>query len=138
VVGHADRGAKAWDTPATATGMSAAEVYRCWLFEDGRERSDVSGGSSKKQKQKRAGIGSAKVAAEKQRQGKLGRAALLRCRVRYFTDGLVLGSKSYVDGVLARYRGHFGPRRTSGARALREDAQASLFSARQLRVRTVE
>ena len=117
--------------------MSAAEVYRCWLFEDGRERSDVSSGGAKQQKQKRAGIGSEEVAAEKQRQGKLGRAALLRCRVRYFTDGLVLGSKSYVDGVFAHYRSHFGPRRTSGAQALREDDQASLFSARQLTVRTV-
>ena len=135
VVGHEDRGAKAWGTPATAKGMSAAEVYRCWLFEDGRERSDVSSGNARKQK--RAGIGSAEAAAEKQRQGKLGRAALLRCRVRYFTDGLVLGSKSYVDGVFTHYRNHFGPRRTSGARALREDAQASLFSARQLTVRTV-
>jgi REP element-mobilizing transposase RayT len=137
VVGHADGGAKAWDTPATAKGMSAAEVYRCWLFEDGRERADVSSGSAEKQRQKRAGIGSEEAAAEKQRQGKLSRAALLRCRVRYFTDGLVLGTKSYVDGVFAHYRSHFGPRRTSGARALREDAQASLFSARQLSVRTV-
>ncbi len=133
VVGHADRGAKAWDTPVTAKGMSAAEVYRCWLFEDGRERSGGSSGGAKK----RAGIGSEEAAAEKQRQGKLGRAALLRCRVRYFTDGLVLGSKSYVDGVFETYRGHFGPKRTSGARALREDAQGSLFSARQLTVRTV-
>ena len=136
VVGQAHRGAKAWDSPATAKGMSAAEIYRCWLFEDGRERSDVSRDSARKQKQ--AGIGSEEAAAEKQRQGKLGRAALLRCRVRYFTDGLVLGSKSYVDGVFAQYRNHFGPRRTSGARALREDAQASLFCARQLTVRTVE
>jgi putative transposase len=77
------------------------------------------------------------AAAEKQRRGKLGRAALLRCRVRYFTDGLVLGSKSYVDGVFAQYRCHFGPRHTSGARVWREVARASLFSARQLTVRTV-
>ena len=140
VVGHADRGEKAWDTPATAKGMSAAEVYRCWLFEDGRQHTDagtstsISGSGAKK----RAGFSSEETAAEKQRKGKLSRAALLRCRVRYFTDGLVLGSKSYVDAVFTHYRGHFGPRRTSGARALREDAQASLFSARRLTVRTVE
>jgi hypothetical protein len=57
--------------------------------------------------------------------------------VRYFSDGLVLGTKSYVDGVFETCRGHFGPKRTSGARALREDAQGSLFTARQLSVRTV-
>jgi REP element-mobilizing transposase RayT len=133
VVGHADGGAKAWDTPATAEGMSAAEVYRCWLFEDGRERSGASSGGAKK----RAGIGSEAAAAEKQRHGKLSRAALLRCRVRYFSDGLVLGTKSYVDGVFTHYRNHFGPKRTSGARALPEDAHGSLFTARQLAVRTV-
>jgi hypothetical protein len=128
VVGHADRGAKAWDTPATANGMSAAEVYRCWLFEDGKTRGD---------KATRSGIAADAAEAKKKRMGKLSRAALLRCRVRYFSDGLVLGTKSYVDGVFETYRGHFGPKRTSGARALREDAQGSLFTARQLAVRTV-
>jgi REP element-mobilizing transposase RayT len=131
VAGHGDRGAAAWDTPAEPKGMSAAEVYRCWLFEDGRERMDATGA------RKKAGIPGKEAAAEKQRLGKLGRAALLRCRVRYFSDGLVLGTKSYVDGVFERYRGHFGPKRTSGARALREDARGSLFTARQLAVRAV-
>ena len=139
VVGHADRGETAWDSPATAKGMSAAEVYRCWLIEDGCQHTDAtaSGGSGSAVKQ-RAGFPSAESAAEKQRKGKLSRAALLRCRVRYFTDGLVLGSKSYVDGVFQHFRGRFGPQRTSGARALREDADGSLFTARELAVRAVE
>ena len=128
VVGHEDRGATAWDTPAEAKGMSAAEVYRCWLFEDGKTRED---------KPSKAGLSTESAAAEKKRKGKLSRAALLRCRVRYFSDGLVLGTKSYVDGVFEAYRGQFGPKRTSGARALHEDAQGSLFTARQLAVRTV-
>jgi hypothetical protein len=55
----------------------------------------------------------------------------------YALDGLVLGTKSYVDGVFETYRGQFGPKRTSGARALHEDAQGSLFTARRLAVRTV-
>jgi hypothetical protein len=133
VAGHGERGATAWDTPAAAKGMSAAEVYRCWLFEDGRLRTTTpAGGAGTK-----AGFSNKASAAEKQRLGKLSRGALLRCRVRYFTDGLVLGSKSYVDGVFEQYRGHFAPQRTSGARALREDAHGSLFTARQLTVRTV-
>ena len=143
VVGDSERGEQAWDSPAAAHGMSAAEVYRCWLFEDGRQHTDAtstatgSGGSSGGV-QKRVGFSSEETAAERQRKGKLSRAALLRCRLRYFTDGLVLGTKSYVDGVFARFRGKFGPKRTSGARALREDAQSSLFCARRLAVRTVE
>ena len=40
VAGHGGRGEVAWDTPATAKGMSAAEVYRCWLFEDDKSRGD--------------------------------------------------------------------------------------------------
>ncbi|KAB2642794.1 MAG: hypothetical protein DVB26_01510 [Verrucomicrobia bacterium] len=135
VVGHAGGGENAWDSPAIGKGMSAGEVYRCWLFEDGRQATEVTSGSGAK---KRAGFSSAETVAEKHRKGQLGRAALLRCRVRYFTDGLVLGTKSYVDGVFEQYRGHFGPKRASGGRVLREDAHASLFSARQLVVRTVE
>ena len=128
VIGHALRGAAAWNSPATAKGMSAAEVYRCWLFEDGKTRGD---------KATKGGFSPESAEAEKKRKGKLSRAELLRCRVRYFSDGLVLGTKSYVDGVFETYRGHFGPKRTSGARALHEDAQGSLFTARQLAVRTV-
>ena len=128
VTGHGGRGAAAWDTPANAKGMSAAEVYRCGLFEDGKAR---------EAKAAKGGFATETAEAGKKRMGKLSRAALLRCRVRYFSDGLVLGTKSYVDGVFENHRGQFGPKRTSGARALHEDAQGSLFTARQLTVRTV-
>lgn len=36
--------------------------------------------------------------------GKLSLAAVLRCRVRYFTDGAVLGSRAFVEMQLARCR----------------------------------
>ena len=134
VAGHGGHGEAAWNTPAAAKGMSAAEVYRCWLFEDGKIRET---GQTRGVKATKGGFSTETAAAEKTRKGKLSRAALLRCRVRYFSDGLVLGTKSYVDGVFEAYRGHFGPKRTSGARALQEDAQGSLFTARQLSVRTV-
>ncbi len=134
VAGHGERGETAWNTPATAKGMSAAEVYRCWLFEDGKTRETR---QTRGDKATRGGFATEVAEVEKKRKGKLSRAALLRCRVRYFSDGLVLGTKSYVDGVFEAYRGHFGPKRTSGARALPEDAQGSLFTARQLSVRTV-
>jgi hypothetical protein len=98
------------------------------LFEDGKTRGD---------KATQGGFSPEAAEAAKNRKGKLSRAALLRCRVRYFTDGLVLGTKSYVDGVFESYRGQFGPKRRSGARALQEDAQGSLFTARQLTVRAV-
>jgi hypothetical protein len=42
-----------------------------------------------------------------------------------------------MDWVFAACRGEFGPKRTSGAGALHEDTQGSLFTARELAVRTL-
>lgn len=44
---------------------------------------------------------------------------MLRCRVRYFTDGAVIGSRGVVDEVFHSCRNRFGPKRKSGARKLR-------------------
>jgi hypothetical protein len=60
-------------------------------------------------------------------------ARMLRCRVRYFTDGLVLGTKEFVDGAFRLTRERFGKRRTSGARKLAR-AETELRTMRALRV----
>jgi len=54
--------------------------------------------------------------------------------VRYFTDGLVLGSREFVDRAFALTREHFGARRTSGARKLAR-AETDLRTMRALKVR---
>ena len=41
--------------------------------------------------------------------GQLPRATVLRCRVRYFSDGAVLGSRAFVALQLARFRPRAGP-----------------------------
>ena len=64
----------------------------------------------------------------------LSEAALLRCRVRYFTDGLVLGSREFVEQAFALTREHFGARRRNGARKL-AGAATDLRSMRALQVR---
>jgi hypothetical protein len=64
-------------------------------------------------------------------------AKMLRCRVRYFTDGAVIGSREFVDGVFAGARERFSEKRKNGARRLRGNAKAAagtLWSARDLRV----
>jgi hypothetical protein len=38
------------------------------------------------------------------------------CRVRYFADGAVIGSKSFVNEVFQGSRAYFGERRQTGAR----------------------
>jgi hypothetical protein len=67
----------------------------------------------------------------------LGMAAMLLHRVRYFTDGAVIGSKAFVNETFAAARERFGPRRKNGARKMRGGGAAAagvLWSARDLRL----
>ena len=68
----------------------------------------------------------------------LGMAAMLRCRVRYFTDGAVIGSKGFVNEAFAGARERFTANRKDGARKMRGSgapAAGELWSLRDLRVR---
>ena len=67
----------------------------------------------------------------------LGMAKMLRCRVRYFTDGAVIGSRGFVDEAFREARDRFSAKRKDGARAMRGSAKAAsgtLWSMRALRV----
>ena len=67
----------------------------------------------------------------------LGFAKMLHCRVRYFTDGSVIGSKVFVNEAFARARERFSSRRKDGARVMRgsgSGAKGLLWSVRDLRV----
>jgi hypothetical protein len=57
----------------------------------------------------------------------------LRLRIRYFGDGLVLGSEAYVNGIFQEFRSHFGPKRRTGARKLRWLPFAELRTLRDLK-----
>jgi putative transposase len=50
--------------------------------------------------------------------GRLPLATVLRCRVRYFSDGAVLGGRAFVEGQLAAYRARTGRRQRTGVRLL--------------------
>ena len=82
---------------------------------------------------KRRGFSKERVEAVLKGGGKLSRADLLRCRVRWFSDGVAIGSKGFVEGVFSRCREHFGAKRKSGARRVREDAGGGLHALRNLR-----
>jgi putative transposase len=61
---------------------------------------------------------------------------MLRCRIRYFTDGAVIGSREFVNEAFASARERFGPKRKDGARKMRGDANPAagmLWSLRDLR-----
>ena len=67
----------------------------------------------------------------------LGMAKMLRCRVRYFTDGAVIGSMEFVNEAFANARERFGAKRKDGARAMRgsgSSVKGLLWSVRDLRV----
>ncbi len=64
-------------------------------------------------------------------------AAMLRCRVRYFTDGAVIGSKEFVNEAFAGARERFTAKRKDGARRMKGSgmpAAGVLWSVRDLRV----
>jgi putative transposase len=67
----------------------------------------------------------------------LGMAKILRARVRYFSDGAVIGSKSFVNEAFDAARERFSEKRKDGARKMRgigKGAGRTLWSVRDLRV----
>jgi putative transposase len=67
----------------------------------------------------------------------LGMAGMLMKRVRYFTDGAVIGSKEFVNEAFVGARERFTERRKDGARRMRGSgaaASGTLWSMRDLRV----
>ena len=51
--------------------------------------------------------------------GKVSLPELLRCRVRYFSDGAILGSADFVQNHFERLRHQLGPNRKSGPRRMK-------------------
>jgi hypothetical protein len=76
------------------------------------------------------------AAGEPGETGGMPAGVLLRCRVRYFTDGVVIGSRMFVNEAFAASRERFGAKRKDGARKMRGAAAAAagiLWSLRDLR-----
>ncbi len=121
--------------------------YRKILLADAGERAEerVDQSGAMKRIVKRKGLSKEQLDAEKrrlleaeeQRMGEIPFGRMLRCRVRYFTDGAVIGSKEFVNGVFESARERFGPRRKDGARSMRGNGSAArgqLWSMRDLRL----
>ncbi len=64
-------------------------------------------------------------------------AAALRCRVRYFTDGTVLGGQKFVDEFFEGKKDQFGSRRKDGGRKMRGAQWGDLRVLRDLRTDVV-
>lgn len=104
-------------------------IYRLWLFSEGRQVSADSAMGTRARK----GFSDETVAKVEREGGRMSRAEQLRCRVRYFTEGVVLGSAEFVEKVFENNRAQFGIRRQSGARMMRGGYWGDLRVIRDLR-----
>jgi hypothetical protein len=106
-------------------------MYRCVLFDSGREVGDA-----QNVKVVRKGVTPEKVRGVLNQGGKLSLGEMVRLRVRYFSDGMVLGSREFVEEVFSENRDKFGPRRKNGARRMGE-SETPLYTLRRLSVRAM-
>ena len=108
---------------------AVCDLYRRWLFGASGPRGVRADGRPVK-----LGVSEERIAAVLAGKGRLSRSELLGCRVRYMSDGLAFGGKTFVEGVFERYRGCFGEKRKRGARKMKGGDWGELVSMRDLRV----
>jgi putative transposase len=107
-----------------------AREYRVLLFGRGEAHAGGETADGRYVKAK-PGFSRQQIEEEIEKGGHLPIWKVLRCRVRYFSDGAVLGSRSFVDSYFERERSRFGDQRESGARKLRV-SMGSVTSLRDL------
>jgi putative transposase len=74
-------------------------------------------------------------AVVEQEKGELSLQERLRCKIRYFTDGVILGSQAFVQSHCQELEQKIGYKRKSGPTALKIFGPATLWVFRNLRVR---
>lgn len=115
------------------------EIYRKLLFAEGIEAGEDVNTDEKRRgrKYRRRGVDRQKALSALREGKSLSKAELLLCRVRYFSDGLVLGSQPFVEKAFQEKREWFGKKRETGARKMPVEG-GGLFSLRDLKVQAVE
>ena len=131
---------KGYEADAKHWAGKVSKDYRMQLLDEGEEKLREAGNTEGNLEAKvvRKGMKRAVVEAELaqlERSRDVAIRKVLRCRVRYCSDGAVIGSREFVDGVFRACRERFGAKRTSGARELRGSGTAAagtLWSVRDL------
>ena len=121
------------DIRAGRVWKKVGSAYRLVLYGVGEERRgiDDAGGAI------REGFSREEAIKVWEAGGHLSTAEVLRCRVRYFVDGVAIGSRYFVDDLFQRNRKCFGPKRKSGARKMKGAEWPDLTSMRDLRKEVV-
>ncbi|MGD7652152.1 MAG: hypothetical protein ACQCXQ_02980, partial [Verrucomicrobiales bacterium] len=118
------------------TQECVASQYRRILMSGAEEKAEERVNRAGKVEQVVTRKGIAKEEAEKAKDRDISYGTMLRCRIRYFTDGAVIGSRKFVNDAFDGARERFGPKRTDGARKMRGRAGPAagvLWSLRDLR-----
>ena len=115
-----------------------ARAYRKLLLGNAVEKTAENIGRDGRMAGKTTRKGITKESAQEagEADGELPFAKMLRCRIRYFTDGAVIGSRSFVNEAFANAPKRFGAKRRDGARKLGGNAAAAagvLWSMRDLK-----
>ena len=132
---------KGYEGDARHWAGDVSKQYRMLLLAEGEEKlkEEVSEEGKREVKVVRKGMKKEVVEAELvqlERSGDVALGRMLRCRVRYFTDGAVIGSRAFVEEVFTRCRERFSERRKNGARKLQGSGAAAvgrLWSVRDLK-----
>lgn len=101
----------------------AAAQYRLRLITSG----------SRKTAGKRGKISREVLLKTLEEEGRLPLPDLLHLRVRYLSDGLVFGSKAFVEDLFLKHRSKFGQKRRSGSRPFRGHPDGGLSVIRDLK-----
>lgn len=108
--------------------------YRLVLYTTGEEiQGDAETGQPGK-----AGFSEQEVEKVEQAEGEMSVPELLRHRVRYFTAGVVIGSRSYVEEIFQANRHRFGAKRKTGARKLRGGKWGDRYCLRDIQLDVIE
>jgi hypothetical protein len=119
-----------WVAAEKLSVREALAQYRVWLFGQGEERE----GFTEAGEPLRKGFKRDEVLAVAAAKGHLAREDYLRLKVRYFSDGAVLGTRQFVNQVFHALRDRFSPKRQDGARPM-QSFKGELFTLRELRAR---
>ena len=111
--------------PATLCWKEVSRRYRQYLFLKGSVGSPSKGAAFELARAQQVVI---------QQQGQLSLAERLRCRIRYFSDGVILGSQGFVEAHFHRLEQKLAYKRRRAATPLRALGSPNLWVFRDLRV----
>lgn len=125
---------RTWLNDQAVQDEEALAIYRRRLYEIGRAAVPETGTPTEVARAARAGFSEDEVQEVLNAGGRLSPLAEAGCRVRYFTEGVALGTRAFIEEVFQRNRPRFGKHRQQAAFPLQGIfADADLFTVVKLR-----